>query len=60
MTTTAYIVAYPHPKVPSHSSVWQLRLDSEASGDTLVEQLCDIYPDHCDDLKGATLWKAGH
>jgi len=58
MTTTTYTVAYPHPGVPSEERIKLFRPASGAGGDTLIELLCDHYPDHRDDLKGATLWKA--
>jgi len=57
MTTTTYIVAYPHPEVSRHKLIKRLRCGSDDDGDTLIDRLCDIYPGHRDDLKEATLWK---
>ena len=58
MTTMTYVVAYPHPEVSRHKRIKRLRCSSDDDGDTLVDRLCDIYPDRRHDLKGATLWKA--
>ena len=57
MTTKFYIIVLPHPEVPPRRRILRFRLESEAGGDTVLERLCDTYPDQRDDLKDATLWK---
>jgi hypothetical protein len=58
--TTVYIVVYPHPEVRPARRILPFRLDSGASGNDLTTRLCDTYPNHRDDLMGATLRKASH
>ena len=53
-----YNVAYPHPSVPEGKRVRRIKLDSEASGETLFELVRSKYPEHSSDLESATLWKA--
>ena len=58
MATTTYTVTYPHPEIHPEERIKLFTLDSDAGGGTLIRKLCDHYPDHRDDLKDATLWKA--
>ena len=58
MTTTVYLVAYPHPEVPPPSRLLWVRLDSDADGNTVLERLRDAYSGQRDYLKGVTIWKA--
>jgi len=60
MTTKFYVVIYPHPEVPRGRHILRLGLDPEAGGDTVLERLCNTYPNLRDDLEDATLWKASY
>ena len=57
MTTTIYTVAYPHPKISRGKTILPFTANLEFDGFTLIEQLRVRYPDHCNDLKDASLWK---
>ena len=57
--TSTYIVAYPHPTIPPRERILPLELGSGARGRGLLKLLKDEFPNHSDDLKDATLWKAG-
>lgn len=60
MTTTCYIVAYPHPSLPYQKVALPFKRDEEFDGETLLDQLGVRYKDHRIDSKEATLWMARH
>ena len=57
--TSTYIVAYPHPTIPPRERVRRFRLNLDADEEDLLRLLIDKFQDHRDDLRVATLWKAG-
>jgi len=56
MTTKTYIVAYPDPSLHSRDRVCPCEVGSKTFTKGILDQLCDQYPDHTQDLKRATLW----
>ena len=57
MTTTTYIVAYPHPSIHELDRACACEVDSRTRRKGLLSQLYEEYPRLTEDLKEATLWR---
>ncbi|KAF9648791.1 hypothetical protein BDM02DRAFT_3114786 [Thelephora ganbajun] len=58
MTATQYQVAYPNPSLRKQDRVCLYTVDSQSDIWYLLFQLYEKYPDHIEDLRRASLWKA--
>ena len=58
MDATSYLVAYPHPTIHWADHLNLVDCGPETTGKAFLELLIDLYPDHTDDLSGATIQKA--
>ena len=56
--TTRYVVAYPHPSISPENRGYTCKISAETFTADLIEQLAVRYPEHSDDLNGATFWQA--
>ena len=57
MTTTIYMVAYPHPFLEPRERIFPYRVDPQTYRPDLLTKLYNEYPNHTEDLKAATIWK---
>lgn len=57
MTSTHYIVAYPHPSVTPLDRCCICEVGPKTHSGDLVGQLLEAYPDYVEDLKRARFWK---
>jgi len=54
-----YLIAYPNPAVPQARRVRRRQMSPQTDGETILNLLKEIFPDHVKDLKEAKLLKVG-
>ena len=53
-----FTVAYPHPSIPPAKRMSPCEVGPKTYRKGLLEQLIEEYPEHSEDLRQATIWKA--